>query len=1623
MSRNQRKSEIEIDQIKKVEKRAQQYVDRPTPKRLRKLTKCIIKYACTVANTSISRQGFDVSYHFPTIMDSGSAQHIARAVKNAVRSHIKLIGIGGHRDITKTGTWGTLMDVLEVVDTPANLISSGKLLENPKWIKFVIEKDPTNPVNQTWYGITKRNEKVVLAYRNADTDLLYYAASGAGHATTFTNTTRRSKLSLPAVKSHRKKNDRQEASRIKGISQSMASPLPPVVASLQKHFGGLRIKTKEIQILKRTTKEQHLLGAQTNPRRIRPTTAEVEEKKKQREQLEFFESLTADSFDLTYEDHEHCKKGYLICDRMSGTMWCFLYREDKELYDILLEFLVNEAARWKILLGKPNLKCVRIKMDGLSVQQSTAMRKALATMGVALNPVPAQHHQSSGFIEVHIRKIKSTALKLWSGLGYKIPTRFFSACFNTACQVCDLLPDQSHPGNKSSFEMRQGVQPTMEYMPRTLFSTVYFKNPDTDHKLGTSDVGIYIGPGRAGSQAMKIWVPRTNKIFERKDPVFDESVSTYPESRLQRMRQGVTVHSIHDKTTLPRTRNDTKLMQKEKRVSSKISKQDGNHWINLKYNIVSQGTKTIAKPFECGCCGKRYVSVHKIKAHANKMFREQNTKHKEWMRKSSGPSAKVQTSPQPPPPPPKRTANVPRTNAKLQGKKSQPKRNDQSEAPTRKRKRKRKKKSSSKTVPLSNRRITRSQIKKTRNGHSFATFRALMNGETNGSKHRNIPDVNKRVLVQWSVLGETGGVEQRAGTVTRSGRIWYNVTYNDGTVVVHDRDNVWAYESPRSSSLVSMQQVKKRQRKTNMPPKETPYTEHSWTSDDRRQRVALPTMEDSIPSNIPLRESNLSSDLPPVAQTQRRSYLATTSSHDQKILDAQSLAKRKTSSRYEQPVAALSSKRHRGLQQSLYPKQRTLYVQSKWPQGDDDMYQREAWFSNAAVTRDLSQPSHAERNTWLEEEEFNKIQQLYDDIQFKHDPAPQLVPGSPDVSIRSLYAEWFEEQPVATRATLPTPQAEDPNAVQERVQHYHGPEGCEESATEVHGYHANLNQTEYHPIHGYVILTPENASREEPNTMKAARQSKHWNHGLKEAVEAEIDCMNKYQVFTRDRLPAGRKCIGVRWVFKAKFENGIFVKWKARMCAQGFSLLPGLEYRLGETSSPVARSHTYMAALAEAAQMGYKLKFFDVKSAYLLSPLNERLYMKIPEGVEMGLDNVTGTNCLRICRSIYGLPQSGRNHYVRFTGQLLELGFEQSKNDPCLFTLRKDGEILRLVLWVDDAVITTSSEELWLFVRDAIHSLSPLGKMGDLEWVLGMQVEQDLEAGTISLNQTSKINMIIERYGSPNAKAKATPLPPKWTSKKRWMPQTPEEIKETVEGARKAGLHQCRNYTDFIHEYRSLLGALAHIALWGRLDLKASVFLLARYQANPGINHWKGLRHILLYLVGTKDLKLIFGSRRPSDGSVVTAQVDSDYCGNNEDVKSTTGYVIWMYGSVIYAESRKQRATTLSTTEAELVAASDCARMLRYIRRLLVEDFHIDLPPIPLGEDNQGCIHLSHDGGNWKRKRHIRVANSYLYEEVTINKTIAIKYVRSDDNCADMMTKCLPAPLFIKHRATLMGHV
>ena len=122
--------------------------------------------------------------------------------------------------------------------------------------------------------------------------------------------------------------------------------------------------------------------------------------------------------------------------------------------------------------------------------------------------------------------------------------------------------------------------------------------------------------------------------------------------------------------------------------------------------------------------------------------------------------------------------------------------------------------------------------------------------------------------------------------------------------------------------------------------------------------------------------------------------------------------------------------------------------------------------------------------------------------------------------------------------------------------------------------------------------------------------------------------------------------------------------------------------------------------------------------------------------------------------------------------------------------------------------------------------------------------------------------------------------------------------------------------------------------------------------------------------------------------------VDSNFT-NAQDTKSTSGYVFYLYGCPIVTESKKQRGTSHSTTEAELIAASSAARRCTYLRRFLTDDFGLNLGPTLLGEDNQGCIDVSRGGGNHARLRHIRVADSYIYQEFKIKKTIQLRYAPS----------------------------
>ena len=556
-----------------------------------------------------------------------------------------------------------------------------------------------------------------------------------------------------------------------------------------------------------------------------------------------------------------------------------------------------------------------------------------------------------------------------------------------------------------------------------------------------------------------------------------------------------------------------------------------------------------------------------------------------------------------------------------------------------------------------------------------------------------------------------------------------------------------------------------------------------------------------------------------------------------------------------------------------------------------------------------------------------------------------------------------------------------------------------------------------------IIRSPDAMQRLTPRNMRDVAQSP-FRDELLEALQTEIDTLNRHNVFSKMQTwrPMGRKPIRLKTIFKAKWKTGVdgepeFVKWKARIVARGFSAIEGVDYDPTRVSSPVGRASSYMLALAEVASKGMLAFYFDIQAAYLLTKTNEDIWIEMPKGLEIH-EGEAGKYC-KLNRYLYGLKTSGFEWHETFSKFLLKLKFTKSRNDPCMFTkLTRDGGLMRIILYVDDALCTTNSEEMWHDIREQVDARFKMSEHGPLTNILGMNVIHDRETKTIRINQRLKIEALIERFGMQEERAKPlTPLAPGRTADRADMPTNPEE-EEKEAGLATSPLRPngFLKYQELIDEYRSLLGSLSHIATWGRNDIKHAVYLLARHQAKPSARDYKSALRILNYLKGTINLEMVLGALPFDESSPVEAMVDSNF-----DTPSTTGFVITVWGSVIHAESRKQGAIARSTMEAELIAASQCTAMVKYIRRVLIEDFRCNLPATPMAEDNTGCIGVAKGGGNHKRRRHIRVADAWIYQEAALAKTIELYQIKSKDNVADMFTKSLESPAFIKFRDIIMG--
>jgi hypothetical protein len=117
---------------------------------------------------------------------------------------------------------------------------------------------------------------------------------------------------------------------------------------------------------------------------------------------------------------------------------------------------------------------------------------------------------------------------------------------------------------------------------------------------------------------------------------------------------------------------------------------------------------------------------------------------------------------------------------------------------------------------------------------------------------------------------------------------------------------------------------------------------------------------------------------------------------------------------------------------------------------------------------------------------------------------------------------------------------------------------------------------------------------------------------------------------------------------------------------------------------------------------------------------------------------------------------------------------------------------------------------------------------------------------------------------------------------------------------------------------------------------------------------------------------------------ILLGYADANWGGDMDTRRSTTGYVFNVYGGVVAWKSRRQPTVALSTTEAEYMASADPAKQATWLR-LLLNDLQLGPPtdmPIPIYNDNNGCIALSKNPVHHDKSKHIAMRHHFLREKV-----------------------------------------
>jgi hypothetical protein len=294
--------------------------------------------------------------------------------------------------------------------------------------------------------------------------------------------------------------------------------------------------------------------------------------------------------------------------------------------------------------------------------------------------------------------------------------------------------------------------------------------------------------------------------------------------------------------------------------------------------------------------------------------------------------------------------------------------------------------------------------------------------------------------------------------------------------------------------------------------------------------------------------------------------------------------------------------------------------------------------------------------------------------------------------------------------------------------------------------------------------------------------------------------------------------------------------------------------------------------------------------------LLEEVYVSQPAGFVV---DGAKHKVLKLRKAHYSLRQAPRAWNAKLNDSLLSLGFRKSTGEHGVYVRGSGQDRLIVGVYVDDLVIT-GCRGISAFKTE----MQKLFKMSDLRLLscyLGLEVKQSSRG--ISIGQMAYAKKLLARSGMGDPCSVPLEKRPNLSKKSDCKPV---------------------NAT----EYRSIVGGLRYLVNT-RPDLAFSVGLVSRFLEEPREDHLGAVKRVLRYVAGTLEHGVFYGR---GGARQLHGFSDSDYAGDPDNRRSTSGILFCLGNSPITWQSSKQKVVALSSCEAEYIAAcSGACQGVRFV--------------------------------------------------------------------------------------------